>query len=365
MNGGTNIDVFVNSKEVTSKNYYESNYANVHVSTYESWWQRYYSLPEITLRLANAGDKISSTNKVTFSYSYAGGKIDSVDFTANNSSKNLAVGELSSNEKSYSEIGGSVVVDSVAMTYGGKTFNVKLTTPITIRQVTEAPPTLTYTVPSEYSSIFASLPAKYTSYDGKNRVVLADLADVILRDDIANDEESVATTPIAGAPSYFYKLEYTEYTKQSLTATQGYDYYSKFEKISSVWTVTSVVDTYNVYYKFNGWKVDGQVKDASSTIDITESRTIEADILYEHGRDLGEKPSTERKQNTYTSHSYYYQGIHQDYFSKGFINWGDKKEPPSGYTETDDSTIPDYGYPDVVEYTITPPDETGWIPIGN
>lgn len=172
--GGELFTDYVDGKWIQTMNYYEPYYANVHTSASDVIIiGTTYTSPTVTMELTDAGNEISSTNKVTFGYEY-GNNSNSVTFTGTgkNGRKDLKVGTASVGNRE--SLGKAVTEDTIEMVYKGATFTVKLSNPVTIRQVDEPALSITYTIPGLYADIL-SKPASVIYYNGKGKAVLPEL----------------------------------------------------------------------------------------------------------------------------------------------------------------------------------------------
>lgn len=169
--GGSSFNINVDSRggtnltETSVRNYYEDYYANVYAKVNTLFGMTTgYTLPKVTMKLSDAGSKISSTNKAVFSYSFYDGQYsNTVEFQGNNQTGSMEVGAL---EGSSRRLLGRVTHDTIDMTYGDVTYTVKLKNTIEIRQENRAYTTVSYEIPVQYQDLFTA-PSSMTSYDGR------------------------------------------------------------------------------------------------------------------------------------------------------------------------------------------------------
>lgn len=297
--GGTNLT------ETSVRNYYEDYYANVYAEVNSLFgYATRYTLPKVTMKLSDAGTKISSTNKAIFSYSYyydSQSYTNTVEFQGNDKTGSMEIGAL---EGSSRRLVGHVIHDNIGVTYGGVTYTVKLKNPIEIRQENRAFTTVSYEIPAEYQNLFTA-PSNMTSYDGrpleaelplmeaKGQIVkaLGDMTTIYRYTEITQPIKwTTKTTGCNGT-------ETTEHTGSKVTTTKETIQTGTFTAVertytASKWTIASTTVT-------DAPKTTTATYNAGTTRSITANKNVLSPIVTYTDKVLGDPyESTETLETT-------------------------------------------------------------------
>ena len=229
--------------------------------------------PEVTLQLSGITTNANFTGaKMTFANASNVSYAKTFSFTTANMTSTSAIGACS-NGSSSSDLpkifpAGKQVVDTIEVTYAGKTYTVGITTPITINQP-QYPPYLSFVISG--NGFNGTVPSTIYAENGDSfQVKLPTIStwnstDVSTKD-VGRDNPTYTNNANADVCTYNSggcggKGSYTYYTRKSR--------YYLYEK-----TTTTTVNTYGVI----GWTIDGKTYSPGETVTVSSNQTAVAVI---------------------------------------------------------------------------------------
>lgn len=267
--GGTNKDFH------KTHNYFDDYYANLYHSATSGLFSASYTTPKITLKLSNAGSNFTNTVfKVPIDKKNDVLQYNTFSFSGNNTSVTNQIGGIGDDYSAsgastrHSVNGGSgATIQTVEMTYGGKTFELKLSSDVRIYQGNALLGSFAYNVGAEYDDII-NVSAEYN----KIKTEAAEKGvSVVLNDKgiESNDGRQFSVTLPAATVTKIVSVpvgdavityRYTE-TTQPIKWSTGSGCDAKDHTGSQVTTVRETISTGNLAdvertYKIDKWKVE-------------------------------------------------------------------------------------------------------------
>lgn len=223
------------------------------------------SWPDMTLKLSNAGSKLSKDNTAVFSVPKANGADapQNYTFTANDQEKTMQIGngaeDLFSGSRNHA---GNQKMTTIAMNYGGVTYTLKLSDTVEIYEVNQPIGTIAFNTSSAAAESFPTQELPRTT------ITMPTMSDY-------TDTLTVGTPgepkPTSKSETVYYKL-------------RGGNY--QYRTITTVRTETETTgETFGVTYQVTGWEITGvQIKDGKEvskrTVKCGQTVTLSYGINY-------------------------------------------------------------------------------------
>lgn len=223
------------------------------------------SWPDMTLKLSNAGSKLSKDNTAVFSVPKANGADapQNYTFTANDQEKTMQIGNGAENLFSGSRNhAGSQKMTTIAMNYGGVTYTLKLSDTVEIYEGNQPIGTITF---NTSSAAVESFPTQELARTTITMPTMSDYTDTL-------------TVGTPGEPKSTPKTENVYYRK-------GFGNYP-CRTITTVRTETETTgETFGVTYQVTEWEITGvQIKDGKEvskrTVKCGQTVTLSYGVNY-------------------------------------------------------------------------------------
>lgn len=223
------------------------------------------SWPNMTLKLSNAGSKLSGTNTAVFSVPKANGADtpQNYTFTADDQEKTMQIGNgaetLFSGSRNHA---GSQKMTTIAMNYGGVTYTLKLSDTVEIYEGNQPIGTITFNTSSAAAESFPT----------------QELARTTITMPTMSDYTDTLTVGTPGEPKSTPKTENVYYRK-------GFGNYP-CRTITTVRTETETTgETFGVTYQVTEWEITGvQIKDGKAvskrTVKCGQTVTLSYGVNY-------------------------------------------------------------------------------------
>ncbi|MBR4768593.1 MAG: hypothetical protein IK088_06415 [Lachnospiraceae bacterium] len=286
---------------VSVKNFYNDTFANIYISATEGDGCPHYEIPRVTVALSGMGTQFTSA-ALSFPNASSSGDA-SFSFSSSSFSATQGIGYVESKTETLAEGGtcgsdstvtyeiprfaGSATASSVQATSGGVTYTVQLTSPITVRQTNETPPSISFAKVNGYT-----MPQAEISQDGQSFVYTLP-SSINTKSEQKTEAVGDADWVQSGDPTTS-KLTYVSSEKDGKRSTTGcnaqtYYYYNhtynKYTRTTTVYTMTTSTETYEVVYGVTGWIVDGVTYGLGDSVTVTGHMVAEP-IISELSRTL-------------------------------------------------------------------------------